>query len=78
MALSHEEEHAVLGNRFDREPRRVPLGASRVGDCELELACCTADDGRSGIDRDEVPFYRVCAAAIEQLIDGILPGAARP
>jgi hypothetical protein len=44
----------------------------------LVLACCTADDGRCGIDRDEVPFYRVCAAAIEQSIDGILPGAARP
>ncbi len=38
VALPHEEEHAVLGDRFDREPRRVPLGAGRVGHRELEPA----------------------------------------
>ena len=28
--------------------------------------------------RDRVPFCRVCEAALEQVIDSIVPGVARP
>jgi hypothetical protein len=28
--------------------------------------------------RDEVPFCRVCEAALERVIDSFIPGASRP
>jgi hypothetical protein len=71
------EEKARVSRLFARDPNRTVVGAFRGANYDSQayyrpqLDCIM-------FTRDDVPFCRVCESALEQVIDSIVPGAARP
>jgi hypothetical protein len=77
MDALFREEQAFVTRLFERDPHRSTVGAFRGANYDAEayyrpqLDCIM-------FTRNDVPFCRVCDAALERVIDSIVPGTARP
>ncbi len=77
MDALFREEQAHVTKLFARERNRAAVGAFQGANYDAQayyrpqLDCIM-------FTRDEVPFCRVCEAALEQVIDSIAPGTAQP
>jgi hypothetical protein len=77
MDALFREEQAHVTKLFGRERHRSAVGAFQGANYDAQayyrpqLDCIM-------FTRDRVPFCRVCESALEQVIDSIAPGTARP
>ncbi|MDH4310831.1 MAG: M64 family metallopeptidase, partial [Gammaproteobacteria bacterium] len=77
MDALFREEQAQVTQLFGRERYRTVVGAFQGANYDAQayyrpqLDCIM-------FTRDQVPFCRVCESALEQVIDSIVPGTARP
>jgi hypothetical protein len=77
MDALFREERARTTRLFAREPHRSQVGAFRGANYDAQayyrpqLDCIM-------FSRNEVPFCRVCEAALDGVIDSIVPGGAQP
>jgi hypothetical protein len=77
MDALFREEQAHVTRLFAAERYRAVVGAFRGANYDAQayyrpqLDCIM-------FTRNRVPFCRVCEAALEQMVDSIVPGAARP
>ena len=77
MDALFREEQAHVTRLFSRDRYRSTVGAFQGANYDAkayyrpQLDCIM-------FSRDEVPFCRVCEAALERVIDSIVPGASRP
>lgn len=77
MDALFREEQAQVTRMFARDRYRSAVGAFQGANYDAEayyrpqLDCIM-------FSRDDVPFCRVCEAALERVIDSIIPGATRP
>ena len=77
MDALFREEQAHVTQLFARDRYRSAVGAFQGANYDAkayyrpQLDCIM-------FSRDEVPFCRVCEAALERVIDSIVPGASRP
>ena len=77
MDALFREEQAHVTKLFSDDRHRSVVGAFRGANYDAkayyrpQLDCIM-------FTRDQVPFCRVCESALEQVIDSITPGAARP